>query len=90
MSNMEIESNTTEMKNSAREAKDSLVLKKVINCGRVNVRADPSVKSDNILKTLGVGETILSSPEAYAGYYKVRLSARQYGYIQEKYLGDLD
>lgn len=66
-------------------ARGDLVLKKVVNCGMVNVRSEPSPNGD-ILKTLGSGETILSASEPVGNYYKVRLSAKEYGYIQKDYL----
>lgn len=67
-------------------ARGELVLKKVVNCGMVNVRAEPNPNGDNILKTLGCGETILSAPDPVGNYYKVRLGAKEYGYIQKDYL----
>lgn len=62
-----------------------LVLKKVVNCGRVNVRSEPNATSQ-VLSTLPCGQTILSSPDPIGDYYKVRLAAKEYGYILKKYL----
>lgn len=82
MSNMDNKMVETE----AASNRGDLVLRKVVNCGRVNVRSEPTDTTDNVVKTLSCGETILSSPEPVGGYYKVRLSAKEYGYIQKAYL----
>lgn len=78
-----MDSKTTSPENTNVRA--DLVLKKVVDCGRVNVRSEPNGNAD-VLKTLACGETILSAPDPVGGYYKVRLGAKEYGYINKTYL----
>lgn len=64
----------------------SLVNKVIVNCGTVNVREEPNPDA-KVIKTLWCGERILAESMPIGDYYKVRIQAKEYGYIHKDYVG---
>ncbi len=59
---------------------------KVINCTKLNMRKEPTVKTNNVISVLNVNDEAYLMKIADNGWYKVKTKDDIVGYVSNKYI----